>query len=186
MYYVLECFGPADQDRVGLGTVPRFSGINWNLGRRFKAPPPEPIQVTLDPESRGIMMPMFKRGIVLFRDDMIAILEDAGVNNLEQYKVIISNTQSGEQWSNYKAVNIVGTIACADLGLSDFAAPSGTALIDADFDSLVIDESKTRGQMMFRLAECVSAILIHEKIKQSLEKAAIEHLDFIEPENWVG
>lgn len=186
MYYVLECYGPDEEDRAGLGEVPDYEGINWNLGKRFRSPPPTPIRVELDPDAPGIMVPMFKRKILLMSDDMINALKAAGVDNLDLYDAVILNPASGKTFKNYKAVNIIGLVAAADLPSSTYEAASGSPVIDVDFESLVIDENKAHGLPMFRLAECVTAIIIHERVRKKLEEANIRHLDFIKPEEWFG
>ena len=151
MYYILECYGPDEEDRRSLASIPSIEGINWSLGRQFEKPIPNPFEVVLDAESSGLMMPMFKRKVLLFSDDMLKALASAGVDNLELYPALLTDPTSGKKWTNYKAVNIIGLVACADMDKSEWEAPSGSAIIDVDFDSLAIDESKTRGLLMFRL-----------------------------------
>jgi hypothetical protein len=108
------------------------------------------------------------------------------VDNLDVYDARLFDPQDGKTIDNYKAVNIIGAVAAADLGKSDYSAPSGTALVDTDFDSLVIDEKKAKGLLMFRLAECVTAIVIDERVKQQLARDRIPHLDFLDPKDWIG
>jgi hypothetical protein len=93
---------------------------------------------------------------------------------------------AGKTYSDYKAINIIGLVAAADLSKSKYHAPSGTPLIDTDFDSLAIDESKARGLLMFRLAESVNAIVVHESVRAHIEKHNIPHIDFVEPSQWIG
>jgi hypothetical protein len=185
MFYVLGCFGPRDRDRAGIGEVLN-TDVSWRTGHRFGAPPPVPVQVELNPEFPGEMMPMFDSGILLFSNRMLEALAAAGVDNLDSYDAVIRDPASGKSWTDYKAVNIVGVVACADLSKSKWSAPGGTPLVDADFDALVIDEKKAGDALMFRLAECVTAIVIHEKVRRSLEEHRIDFLDFTEPAQWVG
>jgi hypothetical protein len=39
---------------------------------------------------------------------------------------------------------------------------------------------------MFRLAESVNGIVVHESVKKAIEAAEIDTLTFIPPEEWVG
>ena len=185
MYFMLGCFGPEDQNRAALGEVRGLKDVYWTTGRRFSSPIPTPVEVFLDPWYPGVMVPMFDRGILLFSDAMIAALQEAGVDNLDCYPAVIKDTVKGITYKDYKAVNIIGIIACADLGKSKHTA-FGDPLIDVDFDSLAIDEAKTRDALMFRLAECVSGIVVHEKVKEHLEAKGIAYLDFTPPGEWVG
>ena len=187
MYYVLECYGPEDEDRRYIDKVPLIEGVNWNLGSILNAEIPNPIEIILDSEGNGVMMPMFKRTVLLFRDDILKVLaEVAGVDNLITYPANLLDPTTGQKFTNYKAINILGVIACADMDKSEWQAPSGSPIIDVDFDSLVIDESKAHNFLMFRLAECVSAIIVHESVKIALENHGIKHLDFVNPEDWIG
>ena len=62
----------------------------------------------------------------------------------------------------------------------------GEPIIDVDFDGVAINEEKTNGAYMFRLAECVSGILVRENVKEALDAAKIPYLDFIEPKDFIG
>lgn len=186
MYYVLECYGPEEEDRAALGNWPQFEGVNWNLGRLINRPLPTPIVIELNPEFPGIMMPMYYSGLLLFTDEMINALHKSGVNNFQYFDAIVKDTINNIDYKNYKVINIVGVVAAADLGKSQYDTHGDAALIDTDFESLVIDPKKARGQYMFRLAESVNAIIIHEHVKKGLEDHGIKYLDFIPPEEWIG
>lgn len=182
MYYLLECYGPPDQERAAIDRVP--TGLYWNRGIRFDHPVPEPLEVLLDGD--GILMPMFNRGILLFSDDLVRAMREAGVDNIDCYDAVTVDPIGNKRYTNYKAVNIIGLVAAADLSKSQYTAPSGRALIDTDFDSLAIDESRSHGMLLFRLAECVSAIVIHSSVREHIERKGIPHLNFVEPESWIG
>lgn len=182
MYWMLECYGIL-VDRAGIVGVLNDSGRNWLLGRPFKTPPPSPLEVEVDD---GAMVPMFYRGILLFSDAMLKALQSVGVDNLEIYSALLVNKTTGARYENYKAINILGLVAAADLSKSKYVSHTSTGLIDTDFDSLTIDPSKAHDLLMFRLAEAVNGIVIHDRVKVALEKAGIKHLDFVKPEKWIG
>lgn len=184
-YFILECYGPRDQDRAVLGDIVGAPDVNWNLGKKFDTPIPSPLEVHLDPEQPGILMPMFDRTVLLMCDEMVATLKAIGVDNLDTYPAVLIDDLEGKRHENYKAVNIIGLVAAADLGKSVYSTRGGPPLIDADFDKLVIDEAKTHGQSMFRLAECVSAKVVHKRVKEALEKKH-PYLNFVPPEDWMG
>lgn len=185
MHYVLGCFGPRDRDRAGIGDVVNTK-VSWRTGARFAEPPPVPVLVDLNPEFPGVMVPMFDSGILLFSTRMLEAVTAAGVDNLDRYDAVIRDPATGKTWNDYKAINIVGVVACADLSKSKWTAASGSPLVDTDFDSLAIDERRAGGALMFRLAECVTAIVIHEKVRSSLEEHRVEYLDYTPPAEWVG
>lgn len=103
-------------------------------------------------------------------------MRDAGVDDVDQYLRDIGYQELGEWidpkpgavFTHYKAVNVLGLVAAADMGKSEATVHDGIPLIDVDFNSLVIDENKTRGIKMFRLAESTNAILVHESLRDAL------------------
>ncbi len=184
IHYILECFGPDDQERAGIHTVHGLHGLNWMLGSRFRTEPQSPIQITLDAD-HGVMVPMFNSGILLFSDQLLNAFYECGVDNLDVYAAELFNPLTKSRFTNYKAVNIVGLASVADLGKSDFRA-HGTPLIDVDFDSVAIDSAKATNLLVFRLAEAVSAIVVHEKVRQGIDAHGIVGLDWIHPGDWIG
>jgi hypothetical protein len=118
----------------------------------------------------------------LFRDDLIAEMRSAGVDNLECFNVSILDPDDGRTHSNYKAVNILGLIAAADMARSEATIhPGGPPVIDVDFDSLVVDESRTHGALIFRLAESTNAILAHQRLRDHLVAKGFDDLAFYDP-----
>ncbi len=130
-------------------------------------------------------MPAYLRAAApLFRDDFIQALRDAGVDNLISYRCAITDPDDGKVYTNYKAVNVIGLIAAADMDKSNATVyPNGPPLIDADFDGLVVDESKTHGALLFRLAESNNAILVHESVKEHIESLGYVDVAFYKTED---
>ena len=93
---------------------------------------------------------------------------------------------TGEEHTNYKAFNVVGLVAAADLGASKMMGTTSSTLIDADFASLALDESKAHGLLLFRLAENVSAIVVDERVRQEIEGRKIPGILFYASGEWSG
>ncbi len=104
----------------------------------------------------------------LWRDDFIAALKKCGVYNFDLYDVAIHDRDDGAIHTHYKVVNVLGLIAAADMDKSVATVHDGIPLIDVDFDELVVDETATKDIQMFRLAESMNAILVHEKLRDVL------------------
>jgi len=183
-YFMLECYGPDDERRASVDTVDNAESLNWMLAEPFREPVPTPIKVTLN-AYEGLMMPMFSASILLMSDELVAALAEAGVDNLDLYDAELFNPATNERFTNYKAVNIIGAVAAADLAQSECQL-HGDAQFDVDFDSLVLDEAKTHELLIFRLAECVTGIAVHDKVKRCVERRGIQHLDWVPPEEWIG
>jgi hypothetical protein len=181
MYYVLDCFfGPGGGDPVMLGYTEDDEDRSWHSGVRFTTPPPDPIEVEIDPDYDGELTEFTDEPLPLMSKRMLAALRQAGVNNLDTYRVVIRHPETKQTYDNYVAFNLIGKIAAADLSKSAYD-PSIKW-----FDSIVLNEKATRGVLMFRLAESLNAIFIHEKVKDRLQAAGLNSLVYIRPEEWAG
>jgi hypothetical protein len=166
---------------------------SWMRGELLTMTVPEPIVYDLADDtkyeydqipnirtlSKGLPIPFM-------RNDLYEALLAAGVDNLQVYDAVIRDLQRGVDHKNFKAFNIVGTIAAADMTASTMMGTSVSTMIDADFDRLVIDESKCHGHLLFRLSENITAIIVHESIKKEVEKRNIEGVFFYANNEWSG
>lgn len=184
MYHVMTCEGI--YPRTSIGKPPEVPCSPWNDGQPITEPIEEPIIYTLDPDYPGSMLPMYDIAETLMRFDLIASLSRAGVDNMQMFQAIIRDAKEGKECNDYKAVNIIGVIAAADMQISVPMGTSDSVLIDMGFDSLVIDEKKPHGALIFRLAESVNAIVVHEKVKQQIEADGIPGMTFYGPGEWAG
>lgn len=184
MYYLLE--SPEYPCRW-MGDTPYHPDLKWRLGAKHTHPVPQPLEFTLDPlnpqsyEQGPRLPPYFLEGIPLFRDDLLEAMQRGGANNLDAYEAIIIDPDNDTRITGYKAVNILGLIAAADINKSQAHINPGGALLDVDFDSLVVDESKTLGALIFRLLESNNAILVHERLVEHLRQSGFRDVTFLDP-----
>lgn len=177
MYYQLTTEGP--DDRATIGVYPDLPlSFSWVGGRRFESPPPLPLRFELYRDGGTRMPAFFVPTIPLMRIDLLAALRAAGVDNIDDYSARVLIPHTGVESPEYVAVNIIGVVKAADLSQSSFVAPSGRPTIDVDFDSLVVDEVAAGDRLLFRLAEAVSAILVHDKVRQAVEPLQFPMLKF--------
>jgi len=182
MHYVMTCEGPYPPTMIG--TSPDVAGSPWNDGHPIEAPIDEPIVYALDPDYPGNMLALYDIAELLIRDDLLATLRRSGVDNLQVFRAIIEDPTTGSRHENYSAVNIVGVVAAADMAESVPMTAGGMSL--GGFDSLVVDETRAGDLLMFRLAEAVNAIVIHERVRTEIEAAGIPGITFWEPGEWSG
>jgi hypothetical protein len=184
LYYVMSCEGvyPA----TTISREPDLDEDLWMDGRKLSISVSEPLVFDLDPEYPGKMKAMYKTAVPLMSSELVEALTESGVDNLQCYPALIRNPETSEEFVNYKAVNIIGTVSCADREKSEIMDTTDSDMVDVDFESLVIDESKTKGLLLFRLAEAVNAIIVHEKVKNKIEEKGIPNMVFYEPGEWSG
>ncbi len=187
-YYVLGVEDPKVGYRAQLGYTRDYPLRSWMTGERFEVPPPQPIVLQLSgtDEKNWVMPDLWLTPITVMSARLRDALQGAGVDNLDLYATELHDPVSGQVHRDFVAFNLVGKIAAADRARTRFAPGVKERLISADIDSLVVDEGKTRGALMFRLAESLNAILIHDDVCEAIQNAGIETLSFFETDAWAG
>ena len=167
-YYQLDA-NLADPSLAIQGDAPDYE-VPWSMGVPFRTAVPEPVRCSLDPRGGPRLPDIFLTDIPMFSERLIEVLERAGVDNLVTFGAEVEDT-AGRVHTNYKAVNIVGTVSCADLARSELSSRGKPPLMN--FRTLVLDESRAEGRPLFRLAESTRIILIDEKVKTAVEAAGL-------------
>jgi hypothetical protein len=136
---------------------------------------PEPIICPLHPARGRNMRDVFLTDIPLFSDRLLSALREAGVDNIDTYHAEVHSPE-GDIFSDYKAVNIIGLVSCADLQKSVYL--EGTEPPMMGFQYLVIDEEKARDLPFFRLAENSLYILVADRVKKKLDELPLVGVKF--------
>jgi hypothetical protein len=108
-------------------------------------------------------------GSDLMQERLVKILSDAGVDNLQVFPAEIRHADTNENVPGYVTVNIVGRVSCANMAHSD-ASPLANVYY---FHDLVIDPSRTRGLLMFRVHESPMIVLVHEQVAKAIQAADV-------------
>jgi len=188
-YYVMV--GEGVDPILSIEKQPDLPGGPWYHGHKLKITVPMPLEYVLEvedeePESK-IKMLYGNKAFPVMHNSLLEALKTAGVNNLELFPARITDPNTGKVHEDYQAFNVVGLVSAADLENSTLMNESDTpTLLDTDFDSLVIDENKTMGFRLFRLAENCSAIVVSEEVKAAVEERNIPGIIFYSPGEWSG
>lgn len=198
-YYVLKCMAPLGKDYFTLKLQTRANRKEWAAGLLFSEndedeelqPPNEAIALVTQPEAndeRFLYAELYWDPIPLFSRRLVTALQNAGVDNLQAFETTLATVQGKNPppRNHYVAVNIIGRVAAADLAESELNPDVEDRILSADFYSLTVDHKKTKDLLMFRLAENISAVLVHERIKAQVEAAGITTLTWIPPTQWAG
>jgi hypothetical protein len=175
MYYQLSGdYGdegnPGEDFAVIMEMPDELVGIYWTTGVPVQENLTSPVIIELDEDDSGPDMPdYFGNSTPACSDKMIKILESAGIDNFELFDIVLKNPVTEKLHDNYKMLNILGLLQAVDMKKSTYDPRSEMFLIE--FDEIVIDSKKAKGQDMFRLAENARHIIISEKIKDALDKA---------------
>jgi len=179
MYYLLEDNSFQEPRPYRTRSLVEDFGLqpsDWIEGNIMEMPA-EPIRIELWERAGNGLSEIFLDSIPLFCNDLIDAFKKAGVDNLQTCSAVLI-PPNGKPNTNYKAVNIIGKIACADKKRSQYNDITGTGMIACDFRKLVIDESKTYGQLFFRLAESIDSIIVHERVKIAVDKMNFKYLNW--------
>lgn len=183
-YFVMECHGVYPSVAIAKG--PKMSAAPWFHGGRLAVEVPEPLVYTLEPEPGNIKVMYSGMKYPVMRDDLVEALHSVGVDSLQLFAAVLREPSTGVEHTNYKAFNIVGVVAAADMGKSALMGTSDSTMIDVDFESLAVDETKAAPFRLFRLAESVNAIVVDDVVKNEVERRGIPGMVFYDPEDWSG
>ena len=184
-FFVMTCNGVYPSAAIGQG--PGLNDAPWFHGRPIADAIPQPLVYRLDPQRPGNIPEMMDdMSRPLMSDNLIAALRAVGVDNLQLFDAVIEDPTTGAKHTNYKAFNIIGVVAAADMDKSVLMGTSDSTMIDVDFESLAIDENKARPFRLFRLAENVSTIIADEAVKDEVERREIPGMEFYDPADWSG
>lgn len=194
MYYVFRCQTLTNEKGEALIEVHNTFKLGrirlWKNGQvipQDKLDFPQPIQVEFD-AFRGYEGPpieMQGTGIPLMSKRLADAVLAAGVDNVQFFPVDLRCKQTGKQYE-YRAFNVVGLVAAADLGKSEYEVHDDDAPVgDVSFESLALDEKKIGGLLLFRLAENVNAIIVHDKVRRAVLERGIDTVEFTKPEDWM-
>jgi hypothetical protein len=190
MYYVLQCDLPLSSNGEALMEIHNHFRIGsirfWETGSRHEEQVPVPIQIAYD-TFHGYMGPpmeMSDLGIPIMSDRLARAITGAGVSNVDFYDATLTHTQTGQRYA-YKAYNLIGLVAAADMAKSAWTSDGDGALINTSFTNLVLDEARCGGLLLFRLAENINAVMVHESVRKHIIASGINTLRFRPPSDWV-
>lgn len=187
-YFMIDCIEPSDwEDSAVLRSIPLPVGEeSWRFGKRFQTEPAVPIPIELVETHNDRLLEFYNITALVMTKKLVQALREGGVDNLDVYEALIRHPGTGFETREYVATNLIGLVAASNLANSIVVGGSTDRLIDVDFNAVTIDEVKTKGLLMFRLAENTSAVVVHEKIKSHLLQEGFTMLDFIPPAEWIG
>jgi hypothetical protein len=117
---------------------------------------------------------------------LLQALASAGVDSIDRYAATLLDRDGQPLAERFFAVNLIGRIACADLEASDCTVDDPDDPVGVDFESLVIDEKRTRGALLFRLHEAANGIVVHDSVRRVLQPLGLRGITFVDPIDWIG
>lgn len=191
-YWMLTVQTPPGERRATIGRQPDLSKVfqaafpSWTAGSLITETLPSPLEFELEPSSGDYVTDFFPPAIPLMTERMLAALAAAEVDNIQAFDAVLADRKGRPIPERFRAVNILGRIACADLEASECTVEDPEVPIGVDFESLVIDESRANDALFFRLHEAPNGIVVHELVKRTLDPLRLRGVVFVRPEDWSG
>jgi hypothetical protein len=183
-YYIMTCEGTHPRTTLKKhASVPRGP---WYRGQEITYRIKEPLVYGLDPGYPGELLPLYESEAPIMREDLLDAMKSCGVDNLQLFSAVLKDPKAKTEHTNYKAVNVIGLVAAADMAKSTTMALPNADLFGQTFDGLAIDEKKAGGLLLFRLKESASAIVVHDRVKSGIEAAGVPGMTFYESGEWSG
>lgn len=108
-------------------------------------------------------------GDCLMAYELVEALQGVGVDNLQIFPAVLTDSTTAAVREDYAVVNIVGKVAAADLQHSQALSLGGGQV----FTALTVDPKRGKDLLMFRLAESLVDVIVHEKVAEAI---AARHL----------
>ncbi|UWX03903.1 hypothetical protein H1235_15815 [Pseudoxanthomonas sp. NC8] len=94
--------------------------VNFMSGRSIAHPVDLPVVYTTSGKAGDEIRDFLDASFPLMSRRFVELLQAGGVDNLQLFPAIIRSEVDGSVWEDYYAVNVLGLIACADMGNSDY------------------------------------------------------------------
>jgi hypothetical protein len=179
MYFVIR-YGPAQDDAADLYMDPiPGKKVSFIRGERLGALPPLTFRKRVGDHGSFVDYMGSTPFCMVVSDRFVEALRSAGVDNVDYYPAQLVDEASGQTTAGYHAANVVGVVACMDREKSVYTLMPGfpTDVIGRngvlEFKALHLDYSKVQGAKMLRLFEKTGIIIVHESVKEAIEKAGL-------------
>lgn len=150
------------------GVPDNMDSLEWMQGKKMINPAADQkLVLDLSLESGDYRGDIIDGFLTLYSDELKVALEQQGVDNIDNFRVVIRDQNTGEREGGYWLTNILGLLDCVDMARSKVKHHrSGMGF---DFESMVIDESKTQGLKIFRLMEDPTKVIINEELRRHFD-----------------
>lgn len=118
---------------------------------------------------------------LLLSDRFVRLLESLGVDNVEYLDARVTFVPDGSDPA-YRVANFLGVVQGLDRNRSDLDMDEDGFIFG--MNAIVFDDSKIGVHKIFRLAEDVMFLIVHEDIKLAAEKAGLTGIRFVADEDW--
>ncbi len=188
LYFMMESQSPSNGFKALLYSINDDPYRSWCSGKSLIPKPQSPIQLSAKMRPGSILVDYWKVPVPIISKKIQKVINDLNIQNIEYFQVEILNSLTHEKNCDYVAFNLLNNECALDLNKSKYKSYKhlGFGVEGSDFSSIVFKSNFKPASLIFRLQEVSNAIVVHESLKNSLEKSGDSSLTFIEPKNWCG
>lgn len=183
MYYILDQ-DTSIEGSAAVNDLPASMEIfDWLEGKNMPGPG-EGVLLDLSNNSGDYRGDIISGVITLYHTELKSALTKFGVDNIQYFPAILRNRITGKLENGYWIANIIGAIECVDMKNSVIEhRPSG---IGGYLHAFEIDEKRTNGASIFRLAEAPTLVIVTEKLGCYLAESGSVGIRLIKTVNHKG
>ena len=164
-----------------IGELPQqLDMINVVMGKKLVIELPIRLPVSMEDESEVSFPDIMTADVPLFSKKLKLLLKELGIDNIDFYPVELFNEDSGRTVAQYHMGIIVGLIKCLKSGIEK--SPAGRRMLK----NPVIDSLRVNDQMLFRLGERPSLIIINSSVKDALSEAGLLGVSITKLEDYIS
>ena len=166
-----------------VGHTPVTGALLWTAGHKFSQPVPQQV-LDLDPHYGTDLPAFFDTTIPVMSNELIQAFREANVDNFDAYPVTLKRIDTQQEFTDYQAVNFLGSLDCVDLEKSKYKLNKRNK--PKRFKSVVLDGTKINDMKVFRLLVGPDLLVVHENIAEALDKLNFKALLFQKTEDFDG
>jgi Immunity protein family (Imm11) len=178
VYYVWETRRRRETEVV----VPQFAltmkehKVSFIAGRRFRRPLPE-LEMHFSAEGEFVLtddLVIRRRRCLVHSPRLIDVLRRAGVDSIDYYPCRLVNDATGAVYRTHQAANLLDVIYCLDREQSELDIDDEEPNEIWSIDRLKLIEDRLGDSLMFRLGERRNTVVVHQRVKEAVERAGLD------------
>lgn len=176
-YYVWETRRrwPDDVIAPDFAPVKRDHGVSFIQGRRIPKELPElEIRYRAGPDARVTDdLVIHRRRCLVHSEALIDTLKRAGVDSIDYFPLRLVNDQTGTVLRTHRAANLLDVVFCLDREQSELEVDDEEPNEIWSIDKMKLIDDRLGESLMFRLGEMREIVIVHESVKQAIERAGL-------------
>lgn len=164
-------FQPDIHGEYGIADYPPVpDNVSFVAGQLIMQPLPQPLVFSVTNPSDRPPAHLLGSMIPVASTQFVDVLRAAHVDNLQTFPAVLRNLETGQEWHDYFALNIVGLLDGADMTVSTY-----DSIIDSDalpplvsFRELVLDRAKISRYLVFRIVQSPIDMFMADSVRNEL------------------